>query len=111
MGKGQIAKNVVISKIKEGLEKDFIGVKDNKAYVWSMEDGKRVQVCISFTCPKTPVEPTECDDFSPITEKGVEPAPWEKPPVKKEKKVTATTASKEEEENILNLCEKLGIDF
>lgn len=56
MAKGTQAKELVQSKLQQAFGKDFIGVYDKKIYVWSMEDGEKVQVAISLTCPKSPVE-------------------------------------------------------
>lgn len=56
MARGQEAKNYVICKIKEAFGENFIGEVDKKIYVWSKENGEPMQVAISLTCPKTPVE-------------------------------------------------------
>ena len=53
--KGQIAKDNVINKIAAAFGKDYVGLVDKKVYVWSEEDGEKVQVCLSLTCPKNPV--------------------------------------------------------
>lgn len=58
MAKGTIAKQNVIKKIQEVFGADFIGEVDKKIYVWTQENGERVQVALSLTCPKTPVEVT-----------------------------------------------------
>ena len=55
MAKNDVAKQKVIQKIKEVYGNDFVGVFDKKAYVWSEEDGQKVQVAITLTCPKVPV--------------------------------------------------------
>ena len=56
MAKGAIAKQNVTKKIQEIFGADFIGEVDKKIYVWTQENGERVQVAISLTCPKTPIE-------------------------------------------------------
>ena len=56
MAKGNIAKSKVTEKIKEAFGADYIGEYDKKWYVWSQENGERVQIAISLTCPKVPVE-------------------------------------------------------
>ena len=56
MARGQEAKNYVAKKLAEAFGADYIGEIDKKYYVWSKENGERVQVAISMTCPKTPVE-------------------------------------------------------
>ena len=55
IAKGAIAKQNVTKKIQEIFGADFIGEIDKKIYVWTQENGERVQVAISLTCPKTPV--------------------------------------------------------
>lgn len=55
MARGNDAKELVINKIKEAFGDSFVGVFDKKVYVWSEEDGQKMQVCIALTCPKTPV--------------------------------------------------------
>ena len=58
MAKGQEAKERVVKKIQEIFGADFIGEIDKKIYVYSQEKGERVQVAISLTCPKVPVDTT-----------------------------------------------------
>lgn len=53
--KGTIAKQNVVKKIQEIFGADFIGEIDKKIYVWTQENGERVQIALSLTCPKTPV--------------------------------------------------------
>jgi hypothetical protein len=56
MAKGTIAKQQVINKIQAAFGNDFIGEYDKKIYVWGQENGERVQIALSLTCPKVPVE-------------------------------------------------------
>lgn len=56
MARGAIAKQSVIKKIAETFGEDYIGEFDKKFYVWANENGERVQIAISMTCPKTPIE-------------------------------------------------------
>jgi hypothetical protein len=58
MAKGNIAKQVVIDKIRAAFGADFIGEYDKKIYVWAKENGENIQIAISLTCPKVPVEVT-----------------------------------------------------
>jgi len=55
MAKGQIAKDNVESIIAAAFGENYIGTVDKKIYVWGDENGEKVQVAISLTCPKTPV--------------------------------------------------------
>ena len=55
MARGAIGKQNVINKIKEAFGADFIGEYDKKIYVYTQENGERIQIAISLTCPKTQV--------------------------------------------------------
>lgn len=55
MAKGAIAKQNVINKIAQIFGADFIGEVDKKIYVWAEENGEKVQIAMSLTCPKTQV--------------------------------------------------------
>ena len=56
MAKGAIGKQIVTNKIAEAFGADYIGDVDKKLYVWTVENGERIQIAISLTCPKTMVE-------------------------------------------------------
>lgn len=56
MAKGAEAKEKVIDVLKNAFQNSFIGIVDKKVYVWSEENGEQVQVAISLTCPKIPIE-------------------------------------------------------
>lgn len=56
MAKGNIAKQNVAKKIAEVFGSDFVGEFDKKLYLWSEENGEKVQIAISMTCPKNPIE-------------------------------------------------------
>ena len=55
MAKGTIGKQNVINKIKQAFGADFIGEYDKKIYVLTTENGERIQIALSLTCPKVPV--------------------------------------------------------
>ena len=102
MAKGALAKQQLINKVIAAIpEKDFAGESGGKYYFWSEEDGTRMQVCISLTCPKVPFEqiPTMRDggyDF------GAEPslaAPISKP----------ADFTQEERDNINKLIKNLNL--
>lgn len=69
MAKGNDAKELVIKKLMDAFGNDFIGVYDKKVYVWSEENGEKLQIAISLTCPKIPVgtidKPTALDFENP----------------------------------------------
>ena len=54
---------MVINKIKAAFGNDWIGEYDKKYYVWTQENGERIQIAISLTCPKVQVAATS----APIT--------------------------------------------
>ena len=67
MARGNIAKELIEKKIQSAFGADYIGVYDKKLYVWAQENGERVQIAISLTCPKVLVEvhtPTSLGDFN-----------------------------------------------
>ena len=51
MAKGTIGKQNVINKIKQAFGADYIGEYDKKIYVWTTENGERIQIALSLTCP------------------------------------------------------------
>lgn len=53
--KGTEAKQRVEQKIAEAFGNNLVGIYDKKIYVWSEENGEKVQVAIALTCPKVPV--------------------------------------------------------
>ena len=56
MAKGSIAKEKVEQKIIEAFGDDFVGISDKKLYVWAEENGERIQVALTLTCPKVMIE-------------------------------------------------------
>ena len=62
MAKGSIAKSNVVNKIAEAFGSDYIGTYDKKEFVWANDGGERVQIAISLTCPKNPIEVANVTD-------------------------------------------------
>lgn len=56
MPRGNNAKEWVANKLIEAFGDSYQGTFDKKFYVSAPEAGEQIQVCISLTCPKTPVE-------------------------------------------------------
>ena len=54
--KGNIAKDKLINMFIEAAGDKYLGTHDKKYYFSVLENGEQVQVAISMTCPKTPVE-------------------------------------------------------
>ena len=55
MAKGAVAKEQIAKKMAEVFGADWIGERDKKYYLWANENGERIQIAISMTCPKTPI--------------------------------------------------------
>lgn len=70
MAKGNLAKADVINKIIAAMGDNYVGTADNKYYFWGNDGGERVQIAVSMTCPKVPLDvgSTDADDdfFTPV---------------------------------------------
>lgn len=55
MSRGNLAKENLINKIIALMGKDYIGCFDKKYYFNLEENGEKVQIAITMTCPKNPV--------------------------------------------------------
>ena len=104
MAKGAIGKQNVVQKIAEAFGKDFIGEHDKKIYVWTQENGERIQIAISLTCPKVMIDAMDAEmpeasagdfDWSMDTPAAPKAAPVE--------------ISQEEKDTVANLMAKLGL--
>ena len=100
--KGSVAKEAVVKKIAEAFGDDFLGSYDKKYYVRAKENGQYVQIALSMTCPKTPIEDFGALDFG-NNELNFEDGD----PIKPMRKVTEITPA--EEENLKELLQKLGL--
>lgn len=103
MARGNEAKNKVIEKIKAAFGKDWIGEIDKKFYVWTTENGERIQIAISLTCPKVMVE----TETSTIEQDG--DYDFSEPTVKAEKEFKPVEKTETEERNIQSLLAALGL--
>ena len=56
MAKGANAKIEVQKRIAQAFGDSYIGEYDKKIFVWANDGGETVQIAISLTCPKVPVE-------------------------------------------------------
>ena len=107
MAKGATAKENVIKTIAEAFGSNFIGEFDKKVYVYANDGGEMVQIAISLTCPKNPIQV----DTTVTTNAG----DWD---FSDNPKVNTTVAvasaapaeiTEEEKSNIANLMAKLGL--
>lgn len=107
--KGTIAKATVEKKITEAFGADFLGISDKKIYL-NVSDGgaEKIQVALSMTCPKTPVDfGVAATPVTTLSDKEInEIPPWEDIPTFTPKK---TEITQEERENVYKLMEKLGL--
>lgn len=55
MAKGDTAKRNVVMKLQEAFGENWIGEYSKKYYVWEQDNGEKIQIAISLTCPKTQV--------------------------------------------------------
>ena len=103
MAKGAIAKQQVENRIRLEFGDDFVGSNGKDLFVWGEENGERIQIKISLTCPKTNYSGP---DVAAAPSKTAKPAlDWsdnatETPP---------TELTQEEKETVNTLLEKLGL--
>ena len=98
MARGSVAKVEVKSRISSAFGKDYIGEYDGKLYVWSNQNGERLQIAISMTCPKNPV-----GDVSTVGSNAMNFE--DSAPVVQEKK----EITEDEKKHIADLMAKLGL--
>ena len=102
MAKGQIAKDLVEKKIIAAFGADYVCTADKKIYVQALENGEKVQIAISLTCPKVQVGAVDSGsnalDFENMG--ATIAAPTEFQPAE---------ISDQERENVAELMRKLGL--
>ena len=107
MARGAIGKENVTKKIAEAFGENFIGEFDKKLYVWANDGGETVQIAISLTCPKNPIQV----DTTVDTDKG----DWDFSDNPKVNTMVAVASAapaeitEEEKSNIADLMAKLGL--
>ena len=55
MARGAVAKTNVEEIIKKAFGQNFVGISDKKLYVSADDGGEQVQIAITLTCPKVPL--------------------------------------------------------
>lgn len=103
--RGSVAKENIAKKLQEAFGKDYIGEFDRKYYIWANDGGERVQIAISMTCPKTPIEVDKTVDTG---------GDWDFTDTPKSTALPIASAgpaeiTDEEVDNIKTLFEKLGL--
>ena len=103
MARGSIAKENVTKLIARTFGNDFVGEFDKKLYVWAEENGEKIQIAISMTCPKNPIgaidysaEPGNKLDFENMSAAAVQP-------------VGGAEITEDEKKNIADLMARLGL--
>ena len=101
--RGDLAKQSAIATIQEAFGEGFVGLIDKKLYV-NVKDGPNgevVQLSITLTMPKTPVNASAVPVAAPAGNSNV--AAWENAPA------TPTELSQKDKMKVEELCKKLGI--
>lgn len=113
--KGTEAKTRLMNKIIAAIPaEDYAGCLDKKYYFWSMEDGVRTQVCLTLTCPKTPIEIDEGNKFIAASMEcdnrlNFEDMPTDTIPVMIHMPKKNVQVSDEEKENLKKLLKELDL--
>ena len=102
MARGQMAKDQVIAKLQTAFGEDWIGEDNKKYYVWANDGGEKVQIAISLTCPKNPVEVVGAPSF----DGGIDFAAAS---VVAPTKFEPAEITQEEQDNLAALMERLGL--
>lgn len=102
--KGTIAKQNFINSIKHSNPSAFVGESGGKYYFWAEENGEKVQLAVSLTCPKVPLEVT-APTYIPKVNDGFDFENAADIP----EAAPVTEVSKEEQENINLLLKQLGL--
>lgn len=101
--RGDLAKQSAIATIQEAFGEGFVGLIDKKLYV-NVKDGPNgevVQLSITLTMPKTPVNSSAVPVSAPTGDSNA--AAWESTPA------TPTELSSEDKAKVADLCARLGI--
>lgn len=104
MARGSIAKTNAAKIIANAFGSDFVGEFDKKLYINVDENGEKVQIAISMTCPKTPIgninynaEPGDSLNFEDMSSAAIA-IPQE-----------SVEITEDEKKNIADLMARLGL--
>ena len=105
--RGAAAKDYVTKKIQETFGPDFLGIVDKKLYISVKENGENLQIAISLTCPKNPIQVDASVSLDDGDFDFTDDAP-------KTSKIAVSAAppaeiTEEEKKNIAELMAKLGL--
>lgn len=106
MAKGAIAKEEIASKLAKLFGEDWIGEVDKKYYLWAVENGERIQIAISMTCPKNyaAAAPAATAPATQTPKPAEEGFNWDDAP-----QTAAPQITEDEKANIEKLMEQLGL--
>lgn len=104
--KGVEAKASFVKRLQSLLGEDFIGEYDKKIYVWSKENGDKIQLALNITCPKTPV-----GEINPVNLSFGEGLDFENmgDPIIAPASFVPAEVTEEEQQNIADLLRKLNL--
>lgn len=107
MARGNEAKEKLINKFIKALGENFIGCYDKKYYFVEEENGEKVQIAISMTCPKTPIE-VDTNVTTDLSDWDFSDTP-KAPPVIAVSSAPPAEITEQEIENLNTLLAKLGL--
>lgn len=102
MARGNLAKEQVNKIIEKAFGPDYITIDGSKIYVWAQDGNERVQIALTMTCPKTPIE-TGNSNHSNEPENVFDNYGAAKAPA------PANDMTQQEQETIRALMERLGL--
>ena len=79
--RGTLAKKVLMDRIIAALSEEYVGTADNKYYFAIPENGTKVQVAITMTCPKVELN-ADGTKAASTKDEGINFADFVKPPEK-----------------------------
>lgn len=104
MARGTQAKLEVVNKLKAAFGTDYVGESGNKYYVWANDgDAEKVQIAISLTCPKTPIETV---DMSCAFGDGIN---FDAEPVVAQTRFEPAEITQQEQDTLAEMMRKLGL--
>lgn len=104
--RGTEAKKIIADKIISALSDCYIGEDNKKYYFSARENGENVQVCISMTCPKTPIEQSSA---RPVAKASAENFDWSTSTPVATTPPAATEISEADAAKVDELMRRLGI--
>lgn len=108
MARGNDAKEKLINKIIQMPNISYVGCYDKKYYFYEEENGEMVQIAISLTCPKNPIQVDTSASTSPTGDWDFSDTPKVSGPVAVMNAAPAEITA-EETDNLAKLMAKLGL--